>query len=89
MEKAAWIDKCVLHMTELSITSVKLGQLAEALWPHLGSVDRPKSLKQSRRARSSGAWCLARKEGCGQEAKRLARAGPACSDGYIAICKAT
>jgi len=30
-------------MTELSITSVKLGQLAETLWPHLGSVDPAKA----------------------------------------------
>ena len=39
MEKAAWIDAFAMHMTELGVTSVKLGQLAETLWPHLGNVD--------------------------------------------------
>ena len=42
MDKATWIDAFVRHMTERGVTSIKLGQLAEALWPHLGSVDAEK-----------------------------------------------
>jgi hypothetical protein len=39
MDKTTWVDAFVRHMIELGITSVKLGHLAETLWPRLGSVD--------------------------------------------------
>ena len=42
MDKATWIDAFVRHMTEWGVTPIKLGQLAETLWPHLGSVDAEK-----------------------------------------------
>lgn len=29
-------------MTELGATSLKLGQLAETLWPHMGTIDPAK-----------------------------------------------
>ena len=36
-------------MTELDAASVRLGQLAETLWPHLGGVD-PKTVAQAEHA---------------------------------------
>jgi hypothetical protein len=32
-------------MAELGVVSVKLGQLAETLWPHLGSVEPAKVVR--------------------------------------------
>ncbi len=42
MGKASWIDAFVRHMTELGVASIKLGQLGETLWPHMGSIDPEK-----------------------------------------------
>lgn len=42
MDKATWIDAFVRWMIKLGVTSGKLGQLAETLWPHLGSIDPTK-----------------------------------------------
>lgn len=49
MDKASWIDAFVLHMTELGVTSRKLGELAEKLWPHLRSLD-PEKVAQAEHA---------------------------------------
>jgi hypothetical protein len=49
MDKATWIDTFVRRMIKLGVTSVKLGQLAETLWPHLGSID-PKKVAQAEHA---------------------------------------
>ena len=42
MEKVTWIDAFVRQMTQLGVTSVKLGRVAETLWPYLGSIDSRK-----------------------------------------------
>ncbi len=46
MDKTIWIDAFVRHMTELGVTSVKLGQLTETLWTHLGKID-PREVAQA------------------------------------------
>lgn len=43
MEKASWINAFVLHMTQLRVTSRRLGDLAEKLWPHLSKLDPKKA----------------------------------------------
>ena len=49
MEKVTWIDAFVRQMTQLGVTSVKLGRVAETLWPHLGSID-PRKVAQAEHA---------------------------------------
>lgn len=47
MDKAIWIDTFVRQLAELGVTSVKLGQLAETLWPRLGRLIQEKSPRRN------------------------------------------